>query len=153
MASALAARAALIQQGQQEMTDIRRDLTPALTLGKSDHAKLDALGEAGLDRNPGVAEILLTELDRAKVVADNKLPEGVVRMGSRVTYKTDAGQEQTVTLVYPVDADIEEGRISVMTPIGVALIGLKAGQAITWRDRADKRHKLTIVTVAAPVVA
>lgn len=135
------------------MSEIRRDLTPPLTLGKTDHTKLYALGEAGLDRNPDLAEVLLTELDRAKVVADGKLPEGVVRMGSRVTYQTNAGQAQTVTLVYPVDADIEQGRISVMTPIGVALIGLKAGQSITWRDRADKRHKLTIELVEAPVAA
>ncbi|UYN99581.1 MAG: nucleoside diphosphate kinase regulator [Devosia sp.] len=135
------------------MSEIRRDLTPPLTLGKTDHAKLYALGEAGLDRNPDLAEVLLTELDRAKVVADGKLAEGVVRMGSRVTYQTNAGQAQTVTLVYPVDADIEKGRISVMTPIGVALIGLKAGQSITWRDRADKRHKLTIESVEAPVAA
>ena len=135
------------------MNDIRRDLTPPLTLGKSDHAKLYALGEVGLDRNPDLAEILLTELDRAKVVADGKLPEGVVRMGSRVCYETNAGQEQTVTLVYPADADIEAGRISVMTPIGVALIGLKAGQSITWRDRADKRHKLTILSVETAVAA
>lgn len=132
------------------MTDIKRDLTPPLTLGTSDHAKLYALGEAGLDRNPNLAEILLTELDRAKVVADGKLPDGVVRMGSRVTYQTNAGAEQTVTLVYPVDADIDAGKVSVMTPIGVALIGLKAGQSITWRDRADKRHKLTIVGVTSP---
>jgi len=135
------------------MTDIRRDLTPPLTLGQADHAKLSALGEAGLDRNPALAETLLTELDRAKVVPDGKLPEGVVRMGSRVTYQTNAGAEQTVTLVYPVDADIEQGRVSVMTPIGVALIGLKAGQSITWRDRSDKRHKLTILSVEATVVA
>ena len=135
------------------MTEIRRDLTPRLVLGTADHAKLYALGEAGLDRNPDLAEVLLTELDRAKVVNDTKVPEGVVRMGSRVRYQTEAGADQTVTLVYPVDADIEQGRISVMTPIGVALIGLKAGQSITWRDRADKRHKLTIVSVEAPVAA
>jgi Transcription elongation factor len=135
------------------MTEIRRDLTPPLVLGTTDHAKLYALGEAGLDRNPDLAEVLLTELDRAKVVSDAKVPEGVVRMGSRVRYQTATGADQTVTLVYPVDADIEQGRISVMTPIGVALIGLKAGQSITWRDRADKRHKLTIVSVEAPVVA
>ena len=135
------------------MTEIRRDLTPPLTLAESDHRMLLALGEAGLNGNPDLAEILLTELDRAKIVADGKLPEGVVRMGSRVTYETEAGQTQTVTLVYPVDADIEKGRASVMTPIGVALIGLKAGQAITWRDRADKRHKLTVTKVEAPVVA
>ena len=135
------------------MTEIRRDLTPPLTLGQTDHTKLHALGEAGLDRNPDLAEILLTELDRAKVVNDAKLPDGVVRMGSRVTFETNSGQEQTVTLAYPVDANIEEGRISVMTPIGVALIGLKAGQSITWHDRADKRHKLTVLKVESAALA
>ena len=132
------------------MTDIRKDLAPAIVLGKSDYAKLTALAEAGLDRWPDLADRLLAELERAKVVADNKVPGTVARMGSSVTYRTNAGQEQTVTLVYPADADIEQGRISVMTPIGTALIGLKAGQSITWHDRADKRHKLTVETVKAP---
>ncbi len=132
------------------MNDIRRDLAPAITLGEADHAKLNALAMAGLERMPDLADRLLEELERAKVVADTKVPESVVRMGSSITYVTNAGQEQTVTLVYPADADIESGRVSVMTPIGTALIGLKAGQSITWRDRADKRHKLTVVSVLAP---
>ena len=132
------------------MNDIRRDLAPAITLGRADHAKLNALAMAGLDRMPDLADRLLEELERAKIVADEKLPEGVARMGSSVTYITNAGQEQTVTLVYPADADIEAGRISVMTPVGTALVGLKAGQSITWRDRADKRHKLTIMSVVMP---
>ncbi|MDV3251676.1 nucleoside diphosphate kinase regulator [Devosia sp. BK] len=132
------------------MTDIRKDLAPAIVLGKSDHAKLTALAEAGLDRWPDLADRLLAELERAKVVADSKVPESIARMGSSVTYSTNAGQQQTVTLVYPADADIDQGRISVMTPIGTALIGLKTGQSITWRDRADKRHKLTVEAVKMP---
>lgn len=135
------------------MNDIRRDLAPAITLGRADHTKLNSLALASLERLPDLADRLLEELERAKVVADEKLPEGVVRMGSSVTYVTNADKEQTVTLVYPADADIEAGRISVMTPIGTALVGLKAGQSITWRDRADKRHKLTVVSVLAPEVA
>ncbi len=131
------------------MTDIRKDLAPAIVLGKSDHAKLTALAEAGLDRWPDLADRLLAELERAKVVADDKVPATVAHMGSSVTYRTNSGQEQTVTLVYPADADIDQGRISVMTPIGTALIGLKTGQSITWRDRADKRHKLTVEAVKA----
>ncbi|RYG29150.1 MAG: nucleoside diphosphate kinase regulator [Burkholderiales bacterium] len=135
------------------MNEIRRDLAPAITLGRADHTKLNALAMAGLERMPDLADRLLEELERAKVIADEKLPEGVVRMGSSITYVTNADKEQTVTLVYPADADIEAGRISVMTPVGTALIGLKAGQSITWRDRADKRHKLTVVSVLAPQVA
>ena len=135
------------------MNEIRRDLAPAITLGRADHAKLNSLARASLERLPDLADRLLEELERAKVIADEKLPEGVVRMGSSITYVTNPDKEQTVTLVYPADADIEAGRISVMTPIGTALIGLKAGQSITWRDRADKRHKLTVVSVLAPQVA
>ncbi|HWV20845.1 MAG TPA: nucleoside diphosphate kinase regulator [Devosia sp.] len=135
------------------MNEIRRDLAPAITLGRADHAKLNSLAMAGLERMPDLADRLLEELERAKIVADEKLPEGVVRMGSSITYVTSEGKEQTVTLVYPADADIETGRVSVMTPIGTALIGLKAGQSITWRDRADKRHKLTVVSVLAPAIA
>jgi regulator of nucleoside diphosphate kinase len=135
------------------MTEIRRDLAPAITLGRADHAKLNALALASLERLPDLADRLLEELERAKVVADEKLPDAVVRMGSSLTYVTNEGREQAVTLVYPADADIEAGRVSVMTPIGVALIGLKAGQSITWRDRADKRHKLTVVSVLAPQLA
>lgn len=131
------------------MNDIRRDLAPAITLAKADHAKLNSLALASLERLPDLADRLLEELERAKVVADDKLPEGIARMGSRITYRTNDGAEQTVTLVYPAEADISMGRVSVMTPIGTALIGLKAGQSITWRDRADKRHKLTVETVTA----
>jgi regulator of nucleoside diphosphate kinase len=118
------------------MNDIRRDLAPAITLGEADHAKLNSLALASLERLPDLADRLLEELERAKVVADAKVPEGIARMGSSVTYVTDA--------------DIETGRISVMTPIGTALIGLKTGQSITWRDRADKRHKLTVISVLTP---
>lgn len=135
------------------MNDIRRDLAPAITLGRADHTKLNSLALASLERLPDLADRLLEELERAKVVADEKVPEGIARMGSSITYVTNEGREQTVTLVYPADADIEAGRISVMTPVGTALIGLKAGQSITWRDRADKRHKLTVVSVLAPQVA
>ena len=84
------------------------------------------------------------------MVADGKVPEDIVRMGSTVRYRTDSDQEPQVTLVYPVDADIAEGRISVMTPVGTALIGLRVGQSITWRDRANKRHMLTVLGVTQP---
>jgi regulator of nucleoside diphosphate kinase len=133
------------------MNDIKRDLSPAIVLGKADHAKLTELAMAGLDRMPEVADRLLNELERAKVVEDGKLADDIARMGSRVTYVTNAGQEQTVTLVYPAEANIDEGKISVMTPVGAALIGLRKGQSITWHDRNDKRHKLTATDVLAPV--
>ncbi len=134
-------------------TEIRRDLAPAIVLGKADHARLNELAMAGLDRMPDLADRLLGELDRARVVEDRKVPEDVARMGSAITYRTNDDKEISVTLVYPADANIDEGKVSVMTPIGTALIGLRKGQSITWRDRANKRHMLTVLDVQAPVVA
>lgn len=127
------------------------DLSPEIMLGHADHRQLNILAMAGLDHTPDQSDQLLYELERARVVEENALPDDIIRMGSRVSYRTDTGQHQTVELVYPVDADISAGRISVMTPVGTALIGLRKGQSITWRDRAHKRHMLTVLAVTPPV--
>lgn len=123
------------------------DLTPDIVLGSADHHQLNQLAMAGLERTPDLSDDLLNELERANIVDDAAVPADIVRMGSTATYRKDTGQEQEVTLVYPVDADIAAGRISIMTPIGTALIGLRVGQSITWRDRANKRHMLTVLSV------
>src|SRR6185369_5692744 len=96
---------------------------------------------------PEVADELLSELDRAKIVADTAVPADVVRIGSTVEFKPDTGAAKTVNLVFPEEADIAEGKVSVLTPIGTALIGLKPGQSITWRARDGRQHELTIVSV------
>ena len=131
-------------------TTLHNDLNPEIVLGAADHRQLNVLAMAGLNHTPDQSDDLLYELERARVVDDGKVPEDIVRMGSTVRYRTDSGQEPQVTLVYPVDADIAEGRISVMTPVGTALIGLRVGQSITWRDRANKRHMLTVLGVTQP---
>lgn len=123
---------------------------PAIVVGQSEHAKLARLAEAAVDRTPEVAEELLRELDRARLVADAKVRDDVVRMGSTLSYVTDTGESRTVTLVYPGEADIEAGKISIMTPIGVALIGLSPGQAIDWEARDGRVHRLTVESVSPP---
>ncbi|MGY6708615.1 MAG: nucleoside diphosphate kinase regulator [Rhizobiaceae bacterium] len=120
---------------------------PAIVIGQSEHAKLARLAEAAVDRQPEVAEELLRELDRARLVADAKMRDDVVRMGSTLSYVTDTGDARTVTLVYPGEADIESGKISIMTPIGTALIGLSPGQTIAWEARDGRVHRLTVESV------
>jgi len=71
----------------------------------------------------------------------------VVRMGSTLSYTADEGEPQKVTLVFPVEADIEKGKISVTTPVGTALIGLSVGQSIDWTDRSGKSHRLKVIAV------
>jgi regulator of nucleoside diphosphate kinase len=60
---------------------------------------------------------------------------------------------QTVTLVYPQEADISKGRISVLTPIGTALIGLPVGKSIDWTTRTGETKRLTVLKACAPAVS
>lgn len=121
-----------------------RVLRPQIVVAESDHRQLLALASGGQNM---AAESLLSEMERARVVADDKLPADVVRMGSSVQYRTDKDEIVDVTLVYPREADISAGRISVLTPVGAVLIGLRTGQSITWESRDGKRNVLTVVSV------
>uniref|UniRef100_UPI000A0F6938 nucleoside diphosphate kinase regulator n=1 Tax=Ensifer aridi TaxID=1708715 RepID=UPI000A0F6938 len=85
--------------------------------------------------------------ERARVVSDTSVLGNVVRMGSTVEYETDTGDRRTVTLVFPKDADIAEGKISILTPIGTALVGLSVGQSIMWTARNGRLHRLSVISV------
>ena len=80
------------------------------------------------------------ELDRAVVVKQREVPPDVVTMNSRIVYEDcSTGARRDVHLVYPRDADPARGRISVLAPIGSALLGLRVGQRIAWRLPAGIR--------------
>lgn len=127
----------------------KRQRKPAITTTRSDHDRLSRLAESYISRNPQVAEELLAELDRARIVEDGRIPADVVRMGSTLRFTSDLGEDRQVTLVFPGEADIAEGKVSVLTPIGVALIGLSTGQSIDWTARDGRVHRLTVETVEA----
>ncbi|ESY27695.1 nucleoside diphosphate kinase regulator [Mesorhizobium sp. LNJC391B00] len=123
---------------------------PNIRISQSDHARLSVLASTVAARNPEAADELLAELERARIVADGWVSTGTVRMGSIVTFKPDTGDRKTVTLVFPGDADISEGKVSILTPIGTALIGLSAGQSIMWTARDGRRHELLVLDVSQP---
>jgi regulator of nucleoside diphosphate kinase len=131
-------------------SNIKARRKPNIRISRTDHARLSALAEATAARNPDISDQLFAELDRARVIDDADAPADLIRMGSTVTYKPDSSEARTVTLVFPVDADIELNRISILTPIGTALIGLSAGQAINWTARDGRRHELSVIAVAQP---
>ena len=121
---------------------------PKIVINADDLARLDGLAEGAMQRNPVLADRLLEELGRARVVAAEKMPTSVVAIGSRVTYRDETtGQVKSVTLVYPEAADISRQRVSVMTPIGVALLGLAEGAAFYWDTRDNQRRTLTVIRV------
>ncbi|WP_319519880.1 nucleoside diphosphate kinase regulator [uncultured Martelella sp.] len=123
---------------------------PAIVLTKTDHKRLLLLAERFADQNAEIADFLLSELERARIVEDERIATDVVRMGSSVHFTTDLGEDRQVTLVYPGKADIAEGKISVLTPIGAALIGLKAGHSIDWTTRDGRVCRLTVESVNQP---
>jgi regulator of nucleoside diphosphate kinase len=124
---------------------------PAIVVSEADYDRLANLAATALDRLPGLAGELQAELDRAEVVAPGAVPANVVRMGSMVWFRSDGGLDRAVTLVFPAEADIAANRISVLTPIGTALIGLTAGQSIRWTTRDGREQELTVVRVEPPV--
>ena len=118
---------------------------PPIVVSADDQQRLTQLALDALRHTPDVAAELLAEMERAQVSAS--IPADVVRMGSRVTFTDDGGNEKDVVLVYPGQADIGAGRISILTPIGTALIGLSEGQSIRWMTRDGRRRSLTVVKV------
>ncbi|HOB12606.1 MAG TPA: nucleoside diphosphate kinase regulator [Novosphingobium sp.] len=117
-------------------------------------AEADTLTDLALRtsaRNPEVSRQLLNEIARATIHDAAKLPAGVVTMHATVEFLDEAsGTDRTIELVYPRDADIAAGRVSILTPVGAGLIGLRAGQSILWPDRDGRERKLTIVNVCNP---
>ena len=128
----------------------KRQRKPAITITRSDRERLWRLAESHTERTPDVADVLMAEMERARVVEDTRIPTDVVRMGSTLRFTSDLGEDRRVTLVFPGEADIAEGKISILTPIGAALIGLSAGQSIDWTARDGQVHRLTVETVEAP---
>ena len=93
-------------------------------------------------------EKLENELVRANVVPREEIPEGVVTMNSRVIFENETtGERREITLVYPGSADIDAGRISVLVPVGTALLGLRVGQSIDWELPGGEKQRYRIVEV------
>ena len=107
--------------------------TPTLIISSLDADRLDLLLESlPPGALPGRAA-LEAELSRAEVVAPEDVPPNVVTMNSTVTFRVDAADEEfTLTLVYPHDQQGRDDRISILAPVGSALLGLREGDMIEW---------------------
>ncbi len=91
---------------------------------------------------------LSEELDRAIVVPSERMPSDVVTMHSRCIYiDENVGVQREIELVYPDEADPNEGKVSVLAPIGSALFGLAAGQSIDWELPGGRTHRLRVLRV------
>jgi regulator of nucleoside diphosphate kinase len=121
---------------------------PRIVISAEDLDRLQNVADAAKNTVPHIAEYLQQELDRATVSNAVPDPSRGVTMGSFVEFRDDTtGRVRMVQLVYPAEADSKESRISVLTPIGAALIGLSEGQSIDWQTRGGERKTLTVLKV------
>ena len=120
---------------------------PPITMSSLDQARLERLLESDAYRQlPGIEE-LLSEMDRATVVKPVDVPRDVVTMNSTVRFVDDSnGAEFEFTLVYPADAG-KPDTISVLAPVGSALLGLSVGQSIAWQVPGGRGLDLRVLDI------
>ena len=120
-----------------------------IILTHQDLKRLHALIEGvQSERNAEAAEALESELGRAQVVEASAVPPDVVTMNSKVRFADEeSGQQREITLVYPKDADPAQQKVSILAPVGAALIGLSVGQSVDWPMPGGRVRRLKIVEV------
>lgn len=117
---------------------------PEIIVTTQDFQRLQRLVSAA---SSSAAERLDAELARAQLVPPTEIPGDVVTMNSDVVYEdARSGERRAVRLVYPKDAEADRGWVSVLAPIGSALLGLRQGQEIDWPTPSGKR-RLRVVAV------
>jgi regulator of nucleoside diphosphate kinase len=123
---------------------------PHIIVGGTEELRLSALATAAelIGGAESGAQALLAEMGRAHVVADSEVPRNVVRMNSFVEFAIDGRDQRPVRLVFPAEADISRGKVSILTPIGAALIGLMPGQAMMVEAPDGKMHQVRVLSVA-----
>ena len=131
------------------VADVRNE--PRITLSAKDYKRLSTLARGAWKRAPGLATSLADELERADILTEDTHSERTVCMNCEVEFRDDTtGKARIVTLVYPEDADISRRRVSVLTPIGTALIGLQEGDSMTWETLRGETRRLTVIGVREP---
>lgn len=106
---------------------------PAITVSSLDIERIERLLEKLPPAQAAQAELLQAEFARARVLAPANMPADVVTMNSRVRFSVlPGGEHREMTLVYPRDADGSSDKVSVLAPVGAAMLGLRVGDHITW---------------------
>ena len=120
---------------------------PPLLLSRLDSERIDALLEQpvaqGID-----TEALEAELARAEVVEPGQMPGDVITMNSTARFRDeDTGDERELTLVYPKDADGSPDKVSILAPVGSALLGLRIGATIQWPVPGGRTIRLRVLSI------
>lgn len=118
---------------------------PPIVVSSRDLARLEKLVESPALRRHPSALALAQELSRAEVLSPDKVPSGVVTMNSRVDCVDEvSGERRTLTLVYPDEANVDTGHVSILAPVGMALLGLAIGSSIDWAVPSGRAMRLRV---------
>jgi regulator of nucleoside diphosphate kinase len=113
-------------------------------LSESDFTNLNALVDAlqlFRSNDSGCLNVLESDLEGAEVLKPRQMPTNVVSMNSQVhVMDLDSGEDLVYTVVFPQDADMEHHRVSVLAPLGAALVGSRVGQVITPMTPRGRRR-------------
>ena len=121
---------------------------PRILITSQDLETLQTLLDHSPARTAGV-NLLEVELGRAVIVGDSYDARPFCRLGSWATYEdATSGQSSRIQLVLPSEADIDQQRVSVLTPVGASLLGLTPDSEIEWSDDRGRPHRLRLVEVA-----
>lgn len=127
---------------------IASGLPPSLIVSSHDMDRLEAMLDSPAVSQTPAARALTRELDRATVMAPDQMPDGIVMMHSRVECEDGVtGEKHVLTLVFPREADVDHGKVSVLAPVGSALLGLSVGQCIDWDAPGGRTLKLRVTAV------
>lgn len=122
---------------------------PSIYLTQADLDRLFDLVETyGVGANAARVQQLERELVRAVVVPRDEIPSDIVTMNSRVEFEDETtGDRREITLVYPKQADIDRNKVSVLVPVGTALLGVRIGQSIDWDMPSGAKHRFKVVAI------
>lgn len=121
---------------------------PPLVVTTDDARRLEAMLQGPTGRASPTTPLLEAELLRAQLVAPGQIAPDVVTMHSRVVCVDEtSGEQQEIELVYPHEADSDRGRISVLAPVGAALLGLAVGRSIEWPVPGGRTTRVRVMAV------
>ncbi|MGV2872539.1 nucleoside diphosphate kinase regulator [Colwellia sp. E150_009] len=121
------------------------NIRPEITVSSLDADRLYNLIESLPAGTFAGKKELETELERANIVEPTEVPSTIVTMNSTVSFIVDSSQEEfELTLVYPKDTDSSGKKISILAPVGSALLGLSKGDQIEWPKPGGGLIKVTI---------
>jgi regulator of nucleoside diphosphate kinase len=119
---------------------------PRIVLSSFDRERIERL-LAKVGPRPDL-DALREEIERAEIVAPEAVPSTLVTMNSVVRFvDAESGKESEVKLVFPGHADVESNRISVLAPVGSALLGLSVGDSIEWPLPNGRKRRLRVVAI------